>query len=627
MRAILVGRLRGSVDDRPPRRAARAALHLPPGHRRRGRLLVGNDESGSMQLHELSPDGTPDGAHQRRPSPAPVAICRARGSVVVSTTTAAPSGRSSGCSTPTTRPRRGRRWRTTRRTSTRLLDVAADQVVYATNRRNGVDFDVVGHTVSTGAERVVWDGGGWFDAASLSPDGRWLALRRLSLLPASTELMLADLDSGEVVAITDPAGPVHWTAPTWLGAGVLVSSSDAGEEFHSVRGFDVGTRRWWTLVAADGQDRLGVPSPDGTQLAVVSRAGRRRPAGRASTPARGWRTLLTSALTGGTRASRWRCRTRASSTSARRWSGRADSSLLGLHVRVPRPIARGVRLVRWLGRRSPYRLERRRRHRGLVTPTSHRVPTPDGEQIPVFVFARRGRRPGPRVLVIHGGPEAAAVRSWNPVIAALALEGHAVVVPNVRGSAGYGRRWISHGRRGQAARLGRRPGRPPRVAAGDRRRPEPRRVVRRVVRRLHGACGAGVPARACGPRGSTSSASRPWSPSCATPRRTDGPTARRSTAGSTPTSRCWRRRHRSTGSATSTRRCSSSTAPTTRECRCPRPSSWSTAVRSRGLECELLVYGDEGHGLAKRANRLDAYPKAFAFLSRHLGSRSIQLTA
>jgi dipeptidyl aminopeptidase/acylaminoacyl peptidase len=43
------------------------------------------------------------------------------------------------------------------------------------------------------------------------------------------------------------------------------------------------------------------------------------------------------------------------------------------------------------------------------------------------------------------------------------------------------------------------------------------------------------------------------------------------------------------------------------------------ALTSRGQECELLVYGDEGHGLAKRANRSDAVPKAMAFLARHLG--------
>jgi dipeptidyl aminopeptidase/acylaminoacyl peptidase len=39
---------------------------------------------------------------------------------------------------------------------------------------------------------------------------------------------------------------------------------------------------------------------------------------------------------------------------------------------------------------------------------------------------------------------------------------------------------------------------------------------------------------------------------------------------------------------------------------------------SRGLECELVVYDDEGHGLAKRANRADALQKALGFLARHL---------
>jgi dipeptidyl aminopeptidase/acylaminoacyl peptidase len=42
------------------------------------------------------------------------------------------------------------------------------------------------------------------------------------------------------------------------------------------------------------------------------------------------------------------------------------------------------------------------------------------------------------------------------------------------------------------------------------------------------------------------------------------------------------------------------------------------ALTERGQECELLVYPDEGHGLAKRPNKLDAYPKAMAFLARHL---------
>jgi dipeptidyl aminopeptidase/acylaminoacyl peptidase len=43
------------------------------------------------------------------------------------------------------------------------------------------------------------------------------------------------------------------------------------------------------------------------------------------------------------------------------------------------------------------------------------------------------------------------------------------------------------------------------------------------------------------------------------------------------------------------------------------------AMTARGRECELLVYGDEGHGLTKRENRAEAFSRAFAFLARHLG--------
>jgi dipeptidyl aminopeptidase/acylaminoacyl peptidase len=42
------------------------------------------------------------------------------------------------------------------------------------------------------------------------------------------------------------------------------------------------------------------------------------------------------------------------------------------------------------------------------------------------------------------------------------------------------------------------------------------------------------------------------------------------------------------------------------------------AVKSRGVPVEYLRYEDEGHGLVKLKNRLDAYPRIAAFLDRHL---------
>jgi dipeptidyl aminopeptidase/acylaminoacyl peptidase len=47
------------------------------------------------------------------------------------------------------------------------------------------------------------------------------------------------------------------------------------------------------------------------------------------------------------------------------------------------------------------------------------------------------------------------------------------------------------------------------------------------------------------------------------------------------------------------------------------------ALAAKSIPCELRVYGDEGHGLAKRANRLDAYPAAFEFLARQLGAVAV----
>ena len=42
-------------------------------------------------------------------------------------------------------------------------------------------------------------------------------------------------------------------------------------------------------------------------------------------------------------------------------------------------------------------------------------------------------------------------------------------------------------------------------------------------------------------------------------------------------------------------------------------------LTEKGFRCELLVYDDEGHGLQKLPNRLDAYPKAVAFLEDVVG--------
>lgn len=83
----------------------------------------------------------------------------------------------------------------------------------------------------------------------------------------------------------------------------------------------------------------------------------------------------------------------------------------------------------------------------LVEPELVRFPTFDGRTIPAFYYRPRQARDGARapvVVSIHGGPEAQARPWFSPLTQYLAAEaGIAVVVPNVRGSDGYGKSYLA----------------------------------------------------------------------------------------------------------------------------------------------------------------------------------------
>ena len=46
----------------------------------------------------------------------------------------------------------------------------------------------------------------------------------------------------------------------------------------------------------------------------------------------------------------------------------------------------------------------------------------------------------------------------------------------------------------------------------------------------------------------------------------------------------------------------------------------ASSLTKRGVRCDLIIYEDEGHGLSRLSNRLDAYPKAVEFLDEVLRS-------
>lgn len=603
------------------------------------RLLVGNDDTGSTQLYEVSPDGQwRQLTHLGEP-------CSGR---------YLPGERVVVLSADTGGTERAQlsllRLDTTgseQRLPTPeplvhdpafihdLLEVQPGRVIYSTNRRNGVDFDVIARDVATGEERVLWDGGGWFNGARVSPDGRWVVLSRMTTLPASSQLLLVDSQDGTSAAITDDEVPGEWANPRWLpDSSALLASSDAegvqaasdaegvqadrdaegvqaaegagvadnGTGFVSLRRFDVAHRTWSMVAGTEGSDVYGWPSPDGNRIAVVSSSDGadslevRSPDATVghpiALPHAGVLTFRTNLI----------------------WS--PDSSELGMTFSSP---VQPPEAYSWRGGESV-----NRRTTGnpaeatadLIEPRSFRAPALDGEQIPTFAIIPPNAA-GSAVMIIHGGPESATVRSWNPMAAALALAGYTVVLPNVRGSAGYGRRWLSlddvEKRLDSVADL---------VAL---REWLPAIGVDQSRIALYGGSYGGYMVLA----GLTFYPDL-WAAGVDIVGMSSLVTFLQNTS-------AYRRvyREREYGrlkedydvlqAASPLPIIDRITAPLfvihgANDPRVPlsEAEQVAAAVRSSGAECELLVYADEGHGLAKRVNQLDAYPQALEFLARHL---------
>jgi dipeptidyl aminopeptidase/acylaminoacyl peptidase len=70
----------------------------------------------------------------------------------------------------------------------------------------------------------------------------------------------------------------------------------------------------------------------------------------------------------------------------------------------------------------------------------------DGLEIPAFLYLPNNYAPGtpiPFIVYAHGGPESQTRASFQRYIQYLATHGYGVIMPNVRGSSGYGREYIN----------------------------------------------------------------------------------------------------------------------------------------------------------------------------------------
>lgn len=490
-----------------------------------------------------------------------------------------------------------------------LHDVTETALTYSTNRRNRVDMDVVRRELADGAETVLYDAGGYVTDVAPSREGRSVAVTRLSLQPASTTIDLAGPEG--TTALTDPHEPALHHHVSWSADGsALVLASSHDREFTAVRRLSLDGREWTDLVTDDDHDLLCWVSPDASALVV----GTLDDGALALTVHDADGTLRHTLDLG------------SPGMADVVWS--ADSTRCVVTVTSPtEPGAILVvdpsdgftrRLVSAAAEMDPATRDR------LVRPTTHRVPTPDGEQVPCFVYpAAEGGDPdlaGAAVLHVHGGPEAAATQLFHPVVQALAASGLTVLVPNVRGSSGYGRRWLSLDdvrlRLDSVADL----------AALHAWLPSQGLDPERAA--LWGGSYGGYMVLS-----GVSMQPDLWAAGVDIVGMSSLVTFLENTSD-------YRRayREREYGSLEHDREFLTQASPITyldqivaplfviHGANDPRvPLSEAEQIKSaldgKGVPCDLRIYHDEGHGLARRENKLDAYPAAIAFLHTHLARR------
>lgn len=307
---------------------------------------------------------------------------------------------------------------------------------YSSTRRNGKDTDVylASRSNPLQARPIITEGGSW-RAGEFSPDGKRLLVVR-GVSANESYPFVYDLEGATLTPLHRAQEPVAYGAATWAAdSRHIFFTSDEGTEFKNLRVMDTADGDVEVLTADIAWDVEGLElSHDGRTLAFTVNEDGISALHLMDTRSRARRKVadLPPGQVWGLRFHPRQAQLAMTINSART---PGDVYVLDL-------ASNG--LVRWT-HSEVGGLDTSR----FVEPTLIRYPTFDlvgdvARRIPAFYYRPAGPGPFPVLISIHGGPEGQFTPTFNPLLQYYVNElGIAVLGPNVRGSSGYGKTYLT----------------------------------------------------------------------------------------------------------------------------------------------------------------------------------------
>ena len=301
------------------------------------------------------------------------------------------------------------------------------QVAFSSNARGAADMDIVVQDLASGRERDLVTDASWHVAGGWSPDGRSLLVMRVQD-NTDQDLFSVDVATGERRHLTPHDGTCSNVPAGWRADGHPLGITDAGREFLYLAAYDPLSGEREVIDAPDWDVELAASSSDGrTQIWSVN--------------ADGYSTL------------RWQRDGRRAGEHDLQGVCEdlilsSDGSLAAFHrVSATEPPQLWVLDTATGEARPVFETTRPVPPSALARPQLVRIPAPDGD-IPAFIYRPRSgedaRGRTPALLYPHGGPEGQSRPGFahnTSHLLALVDRGITVVVPNIHGSTGYGKRW------------------------------------------------------------------------------------------------------------------------------------------------------------------------------------------